>query len=209
MTNLELFASIATAFIVSAIGPTVVEWAKTKFAKPEAINDPVKAELVKSCIIDREIETIMDTLGADRVWISQFHNGGKFLHSTKSIQKFSVFHEVNANGVSPVSHTFRNIPASIYSRAFDELLKNGSIFIADFQDETIATFGLKGGAEAVGTRASYTFALFNLGTNEFMGTLGVDWVKKPKQLKQDQLAYLSAEANRLSGYISNFLQDEK
>jgi len=209
MTNLELFASIATAFIVSAIGPTVVEWAKLKLAKPEPIGDPVKAELVKSCIIDREIETIMDTLGADRVWISQFHNGGKFLHSTKSIQKFSIFHEVNVSGVSPVAHTFRNIPASLYSRAFDELLKNGSIFIADFQDETIATFGLKGGAEAVGTRASYTFALFNLGTNEFMGTLGVDWVKKPKQLKQDQLAYLSAEANRLSGYISNFLQDEK
>ena len=209
MTNLELFASIATAFIVSAIGPTVVEWAKLKLAKPEPFSDPVKAELVKSCIIDREIETIMDTLGADRVWISQFHNGGKFLHSTKSIQKFSIFHEVNVSGVSPVAHTFRNIPASLYSRAFDELLKNGSIFIADFQDETIATFGLKGGAEAVGTRASYTFALFNLGTNEFMGTLGVDWVKKPKQLKQDQLAYLSAEANRLSGYISNFLQDEK
>ena len=209
MTNLELFASIATAFIISAIGPTVVEWAKLKLAKKEPFSDPVKAELVKSCIIDREIETIMDTLGADRVWISQFHNGGKFLHSTKSIQKFSIFHEVNVSGVSPVAHTFRNIPASLYSRAFDELLKNGSIFIADFQDETIATFGLKGGAEAVGTRASYTFALFNLGTNEFMGTLGVDWVKKPKQLKQDQLAYLSAEANRLSGYISNFLQDEK
>jgi hypothetical protein len=209
MTNLELFASIATAFIVSAIGPTVVEWAKLKLAKKEPFSDPVKAELVKSCIIDREIEIIMDTLGADRVWISQFHNGGKFLHSTKSIQKFSIFHEVNVSGVSPVAHTFRNIPASLYSRAFDELLKNGSIFIADFQDETIATFGLKGGAEAVGTRASYTFALFNLGTNEFMGTLGVDWVKKPKQLKQDQLAYLSAEANRLSGYISNFLQDEK
>ena len=209
MTNLELFASIATAFIVSAIGPTVVEWAKLKLAKKEPFSDPVKAELVKSCIIDREIETIMDTLGADRVWISQFHNGGKFLHSTKSIQKFSIFHEVNVSGVSPVAHTFRNIPASLYSRAFDELLKNGSIFIADFQDETITTFGLKGGAEAVGTRASYTFALFNLGTNEFMGTLGVDWVKKPKQLKQDQLAYLSAEANRLSGYISNFLQDEK
>jgi len=209
MTNLELFASIATAFIVSAIGPTVVEWAKLKLAKPEPIIDPVKAELVKSCIIDKEIEIIMDTLGADRVWISQFHNGGKFLHSTKSIQKFSIFHEVNVSGVSPVAHTFRNIPASLYSRAFDELLKNGSIFIADFQDESIATFGLKGGAEAVGTRASYVFALFNLGTNEFMGTLGVDWVKKPKQLKQDQLAYLSAEANRLAGYISNFLQDEK
>ena len=209
MNNLEIIASIATAFIVSTLGPAVVEWVKAKLSKPETINDPVKAELVKSCIIDKELETILDTLHADRVWISQFHNGGKFLHSTKSIQKFSIFHEVNAGGVSPAAHTFINIPASLYSRAFDELLKNGSIFIADFNDETIATYGLKGGAEAVGTKASYVFALFNLGTNDFMGVLGVDWVKKPKQLKQEQLAYLSAEANRLSGYISNFLQDEK
>lgn len=209
MTNLELFASILTAFIVSAIGPTVVEWAKTKFAKPEPITDPVREELAKSCVINKELETILDTLGADRVWISQFHNGGKFLHSPKSIQKFSIFHEISAGGVSPIAHTFSNIPASLYSRAYDELLKNGSIFIADFNDETIATYGLNGGAEAVGTRASYVFGLFNLGTNEFMGTLGIDWVKKPKQLKAEQLAYLSAEANRLAGYISNFLQDEK
>lgn len=209
MNNLEIFASIAVAFIVSTLGPTVVEWAKVKFSKPQPINDPVKAELVKSCIIDKEIETILDALHADRVWISQFHNGGKFLHSTKSIQKFSIFHEVNVGGVSPAAHTFINIPASLYSRAFDELLKNGSIFISDFNDDTIATFGLKGGAEAVGTKSSYVFALFNLGTNEFMGVLGIDWVKKPKQLKQEQLSYLSAEANRLSGYISNFLQDEK
>ena len=209
MNNLEIFASIAVAFIVSTLGPTVVEWAKVKFSKPQPITDPVKEELAKSCVINKELETILDTLGADRVWISQFHNGGKFLHSPKSIQKFSVFHEVNANGVSPIAHTFRNIPSSLYSRAFDELLKHGSIFIADFNDETIATYGLKGGAEAVGSRASYVFGLFNLGTNEFMGTLGVDWVKKPKQLKQEQLVYLSAESNRLAGYISNFLQDEK
>lgn len=208
MNNLEIIASIATAFIISTLGPTVVEWAKVKFSKTQPTSDPVKSELVKSCAIDKELETILDELSADRVWISQFHNGGKFLHSTKSIQKFSIFHEVNVSGVSPVAHTFRNIPASLYSRAFDELLKNGSIFIADFNDETIATYGLKGGAEAVGTRASYVFALFNLGTNEFMGTMGIDWVKKPKQLKQEQLSYLSAEANRLSGYISNFLLDD-
>lgn len=209
MNNLEIIASIATAFIVSTLGPAVVEWVKAKLAKPETINDPVKAELVKSCVIDREIEVVLDTIHADRVWIAQFHNGGKFLHSTKSIQKFSIFHEVTEVGIAPIAHTFRNIPASLYSRAFDELLKNGSIFIQDYKDETVATYGLKGGAEAVGTKSCYMFALFNMGTNEFIGVIGVDWVSKPKALKQEQLIYLSAEANRLSGYISNFIYDEK
>lgn len=209
MNNLEIIASIAVAFIVSTLGPAVVEWVKAKLAKPETINDPVKAELLKSCVIDREIEVVLDTIHADRVWIAQFHNGGKFLHSTKSIQKFSIFHEVTEVGIAPIAHTFRNIPASLYSRAFDELLKNGSIFIQDYKDETVATYGLKGGAEAVGTKSCYMFALFNMGTNEFIGVIGVDWVSKPKALKQEQLIYLSAEANRLSGYISNFIYDEK
>ena len=169
----------------------------------------MKNELAKSCIINQEIETVLDTIHADRVWIAQFHNGGKFLHSTKSIQKFSIFHETTSVGIAPIAHTFRNIPASLYSRAFDELLKNGSIFINDYKDETVATYGLKGGAEAVGTKSCYMFALFNMGTNEFIGVIGIDWVTKPKSLKQDQLIYLSAEANRLSGYISNFIYDEK
>jgi hypothetical protein len=208
MNNLEIIASIATAFIVSTLGPAVVEWVKAKLSK-ETPQDVVKSELAKSCLINQEIEIILDTIHADRVWISQFHNGGKFLHSTKSIQKFSIFHEINAVGISPIAHTFRNIPASLYSRAFDELLKHGSIFITDYKDETVATYGLKGGAEAVGTKSCYMFALFNMGTNEFIGVMGVDWVTRAKGLKQDQLSYLSAEANRLSGYISNFLQDEK
>jgi hypothetical protein len=208
MNNIEIIASIATAFIVSTLGPAVVEWVKAKLSK-ETPEDVVKKELAKSCVINEEIEIILDTIHADRVWISQFHNGGKFLHSTKSIQKFSIFHETTAVGISPIAHTFRNIPASLYSRAFDELLKNGSIFINDYKDETIATFGLKGGAEAVGTKSCYMFALFNMGKNEFIGVIGIEWVTRPKVLKQDQLTYLSAEANRLSGYISNFIHDEK
>ena len=208
MNNIEIIASIATAFIVSTLGPAVVEWVKAKLSK-ETPQDVVKSELAKSCVINQEIEIVLDTIHADRVWIAQFHNGGKFLHSTKSIQKFSIFHETTAVGIAPIAHTFRNIPASLYSRAFDELLKNGSIFIADYKDETVATVGLKGGAEAVGTKSCYMFALFNMGTNEFIGVIGIDWVTRPRGLKQDQLSYLSAEANRLSGYISNFIYDEK
>lgn len=207
MTNIEVFTAIITAFIVSAIGPTMVEWVKTKLKKEHIVEDIVKKELSKSCPIQEEIEYILNTVHADRVWIAQFHNGGKFLHSAKSIQKFSIFHEVTEVGIAPIAHTFNNIPVSIYSRAFEELLKNGSIFIPDYKDVTVATYGLKGGAEAVGTKSCYMFALFNFGTDEFMGVIGIDWVTKPKTLKQDQLQYLSTEANRLAGYISNFLED--
>lgn len=209
MTNIELVGGIITAFVAAGLGPSMVEWVKVKITKSTPTEDPVKSELAKSCIIEKEIQNILDELHADRVWISQFHNGGHFLHSNKSIQKFSIFHEVNTTGVSPISHTFNNIPTSIYSRAFGELNKNGSIFIADFNDDTIDNFGLKGGADAVGTKASYLFGLFNIGTNDFIGAIGVDWVKRPKQLKTEQLQYLSSEANRLAGYISNFLKDEK
>ena len=72
-----------------------------------------------------------------RVWISQFHNGGNFYPTGKSIQKFSIFYEVTKTGISSVSHTFNNIPTSLYPQAFNHMLNDEQkgIFINDFKDK--------------------------------------------------------------------------
>ena len=51
-------------------------------------------------LVDDQLEQIKDELDACRVWISQFHNGGNFYPTGKSIQKFSIFHEMYTPGVS-------------------------------------------------------------------------------------------------------------
>jgi hypothetical protein len=88
-----------------------------------------------------------------------------------------------------------------------ELVNNGHIFIPDFLDDTIATFGLKPAAEATGTRSSYVIALYDIATNKCIGTLGIDF-REPKQLTEKEKLFLMDRSYRLAGYLSVFLQSK-
>ena len=70
----------------------------------EKKRDKIKETIVDSTLItekNKVTEEIREEFKSDRVWISQFHNGGNFYPNTgKSIQKFSIFYEVTKAGVS-------------------------------------------------------------------------------------------------------------
>jgi hypothetical protein len=200
---MEIFATILIALITAVIGPIVLEWVKVKLSKKDK-EDPIKKGCQQGLVIEEEIENIREELNGDRVWISMFHNGGHFLHTNKSIQKFSVVYEVERAGVAKIAHTFTNIPLSLFAKSIDEMLKTGYIFIPNFEDPTIATFGLKPGAEAAGTKASYCIALFDIKTESCIGTVGIDYTK-PKKLTNEEKGFFMERANRLSGFLSNFL----
>jgi hypothetical protein len=200
---MEIFATILIALITAVIGPIVLEWVKVKLSKKDK-EDPIKKGCQQGLVIEEEIENIREELNGDRVWISMFHNGGHFLHTNKSIQKFSVVYEVEKAGVAKIAHTFTNIPLSLFAKSIDEMLKTGYIFIPNFEDPTIATFGLKPGAEAAGTKASYCIALFDIKTESCIGTVGIDYTK-PKKLTNEEKGFFMERANRLSGFLSNFL----
>jgi hypothetical protein len=201
--QMEIFATILIALITAVIGPIVLEWVKIKLSKKDK-EDPIKKGCEQGLVIEEEIENIREELNGDRVWISMFHNGGHFLHTNKSIQKFSVVYEVEKAGVAKIAHTFTNIPLSLFAKSIDEMLKTGYIFISNFEDPTIATFGLKPGAEAAGTKASYCIALFDIKTESCIGTVGIDYIK-PKKLTNEEKGFFMERANRLSGFLSNFL----
>ena len=201
--QMEIFATIIIALITAVIGPIVLEWFKVKLSKKDK-EDPIKKGCQQGLVIEEEIENIREELNGDRVWISMFHNGGHFLHTNKSIQKFSVVYEVEKAGVAKIAHTFTNIPLSLFAKSIDEMLKTGYIFIPNFEDPTIATFGLKPGAEAAGTKASYCIALFDIKTESCIGTVGIDYTK-PKKLTNEEKGFFMERANRLSGFLSNFL----
>ena len=83
--------------------------AKTKDKQKDKVKETIKTQSYK-----RRIEEIREEFKSDRVWISQFHNGGNFYPTGKSIQKFSIFYEVAKKGCFIISHTFNNIPTSHY-----------------------------------------------------------------------------------------------
>ena len=195
------------AFLTGVVGPILyLLISKHLQREKDRKRDKVKETIVNTALITDEIEEMREEFESCRVWISQFHNGGNFYPTGKSIQKFSIFYEVTKTGISSVSHTFNNIPTSLYPHAFNHML-NGEqkgIFINDFKDPKVATYGLKGAADSVGTKSSYVIPLFTL-DEKFIGCLGMDYVSRKKKLTKDQWEHLQIKAGRISGYLSSHL----
>ena len=196
------------AFLTGVVGPILYLLVdKYKKQQQDKKRDKVKENIANTNLINDELEEMREEFKADRVWISQFHNGGNFYPTGKSIQKFSIFYEVTKAGVSSVSHTFNNIPTSLYPKAFDHML-NGEqkgIFINDFNDPKTATYGLKGAAESVGTKSSYVIPMFTL-DEKFVGSLGLDYVGRKRKLTKNEWEHLQIKAGRIAGYISSYLE---
>jgi hypothetical protein len=205
--TLELIGTLLVALITALFGPAAVEYIKLKSSKPEKEEkDPVKKELEQSCVISEEIEEIREHLNADRVWITIIHNGGHFLHTNKSIQKFSVMHEVSKPGVSSIGMIFKNIPISLFSKSVQQQIEGKVINIPDVDDPNVCTFGLKSAFESVGTKAAVSKGLKDIATDSLIGTIGVDFLH-PYKLTDEELDYFKLRADRMSGYISTFIKD--
>ena len=196
------------AFLTGVVGPILYLLISKHLQKQKDKNtDVIKDALKSTMIIEDELEQIRDDFNSDRAWISQFHNGGNFYPTGKSIQKFSIFYEVAKKGISSVSHTFNNIPTSLYPKAFDHMLNDEQkgIFIPDYSDAKVATYGLKGAAESVGTKSSYLIPLFTL-DEKYIGVLGIDYVTKKKRITKDDWEHLQIKASRIAGFLSSHLE---
>ncbi len=196
------------AFLTGVVGPILYLFIDRRLKRhQDKKRDKIKENIINTSIIDTEIEQIRSEYGADRVWIAQFHNGGNFYPTGKSIQKFSIFYEVSKAGVSSVSHIFNNIPCSLYPKAMHFLMEGNGIFIPNFSDVKTATYGLKGAADSVGTKSSYVIPLFTL-DGKYIGNLGLDYVSKKKKLTKDDWEHVQIQAGRISGYLSSYLEKQ-
>ena len=198
------------AFLTGVVGPLLYLLVNKYIEKKkDKKRDKIKESLSSTCTINEELEQMREEFDSDRVWISQFHNGGNFYPTGKSIQKFSIFYEVTKVGVSTISHVFSNIPTSLYSTAFEHML-NGEkkgIFIPDFYEKDAKTFSLRPAAESVGTKSSYVLPLYSL-DEKFIGTIGIDYVSRKRRMTKDEWEHFQIRAGRIAGYLSNHLQEK-
>ena len=193
------------AFLTGVVGPILYLIIQKYLLKEKNKGrDIVKENIVSVSLINNELEEIREEFKGDRVWITQFHNGGSFYPTGKSIQKFSVFYEVVKAGVSSIAHTFNSIPCSLYPKTFEHLMVGEGIFIPDYKDPKVATYGLKGAAESVGTKSTYLVPLFTL-DEKYIGNIGVDFVSKKKRLTKEELEHFQIKAGRIAGFLSSYL----
>jgi hypothetical protein len=193
------------SFVSGVIVPIIVVLINKKIeAKKLIATDKLAQELQTSIIIDNKLDSLKTEFSADRIWITQFHNGGHYYPTGKSIQKFSIFYEVVEYGVDSIKMMFQNIPVSLFSRSTNQLLEKDYIAIPDFKDETVATYGLKYTADETGCKSTYIFGIFDI-NNRMIGTLGVEYVKRKKTLESSDIQILEIEAAQIGGVLHNHL----
>ena len=202
---MESIAAIIIAFISGVIGPIAVMYIKHFLEKKKPKPDMVKEALQVSELITSKIEHIKEEFKCDRVWITQFHNGGHFYPTGKSMAKFSIIYETVNTTVNSIQLNFQNIPVNLFSKSINQLYENDIIEINDFKDETVPTFGLKYIAEDTGCKSGYLFAINSI-DDKFIGTLGLDYTKRKTKLDMESINHLQIHASSLGGVLMNHLK---
>jgi hypothetical protein len=204
LISMENYVGIVIAFITGVIGPILVLYIKSRLEKKEK-PDMVKETLRVAELVTNKIDHIKEEFNADRVWVTQFHNGGNFYPTGKSMAKFSVMYETVNPGISSIQTNFHNIPVNLFSKSINQLLNNDVIEIPDYKDESIATYGLKYIAEDTNCKSGYLFAIKTI-DDKFIGTLGVDYTKRKTKLDMEAINHLQVHATSLGGVLMTHLQ---
>ena len=197
---------VIVAFITGVLGPVSLLYVKNLLDKKKTKPDMVKEALKVSELITSKIDHIREEFKVDRVWVTQFHNGGHFYPTGKSMAKFSIIYESVNAGISSIQTNFQNIPVNLFSRSINQLLENDIIEISDFKDETIATYGLKYVAEESGCKSGYLFAIKTI-DDKFIGTLGLDFTKRKTKLDMESINHLQVHATAIGGVLMGHLND--
>jgi hypothetical protein len=197
---LESISPIIIAFITGVLGPILIIVIKNRLNKSTSTPDMLSDSLRIGERVTSKIDQIREDFKADRVWITQFHNGGHFYPTGKSIAKFSVIYETVALNTTSIQSNFQNIPINLFSKSMNRLLEKDLIAISDFTDETIATYGLKYIAEDTGCKAGYLFAIKTI-DEKFIGVLGLDYTKRKTKLSPEDINHITNHATSLGGVL--------
>ena len=191
--------AVLVAILTGILGPIIVLIVKSIIDKKK---DPLISAVNESNLVGDELDRMLLDYSADRIWIAQFHNGGKYYPTGKSIQKFSIFFEVTRNAKDSMKMTFQNIPVNLFSKFLGKILNDDFISIPDYKDETVATYGLKYVAGEHNSKSSYIFSIRTM-DDRLIGVMAVEYTGRKKQLNDQEIVDLRLEAARIGGVLAN------
>jgi GAF domain-containing protein len=198
---ITVVTTVLVALITAIIGPIIVNWARLKMEK-KADKTPMREALDASSIIDNQIENILTELECDRVWIAQFHNGGHFYPTGKSIQKFSIFYEKSTPNLPPLLHTFQNIPVSLFPRVLSKVYQDQEIAVDDVSTAE-DTYGLEYMTTQFGTKSMCAVGLYSL-DDHLIGVLNISF-KEPHRITRDEWILIRQKAGVIGTLLSEYL----
>lgn len=177
MENINSFLLSLTAIVMSLCG-LIVAIKKTKKELETALPEKIK----KQCSIDLQIidkmEYVKELLGADRVQLYDFHNGGHYANG-RSALKTSCSYEVCKVGVKACQMYMQAIPLSCIPQFTKALLDKEELKIIDLEEikeKMPATYTLKKSQDI----KSFYDIVINNKTGEPIGFLAIQYTKNTK-----------------------------
>ena len=157
-----------------------------KYKYGEYKHRKITREISQSKLVQTIIEQQLHEYGAQRAFILQRHNGGKY-GTGKSMTKLSTTFEALEEGVSTEFKEYQNLPMTLYSGLVDVVQNERGIFpiVEDIDDILTRAFFVQ--------RGTKTAVVYPISRGvDLVGMVGFEWTHKLKniensyvELKQD------------------------
>jgi hypothetical protein len=202
MDNPTMIITISVALITAVFGPVAVAWAQSKFTKSTK-ETTISEAINMNVMVDSQLEDMMDELKCDRIWIAQFHNGGHFYPTGKSIQKFSVFYEKLTLNTPSLQALLQNIPASLFPRALNKMHRDRELSVPVVQ-EGEELYGMESITLPLNTKSLYMVGLYSL-DNHLIGVMGIAYNEKQHQLTHEEWVYTRQKIGVIGTLLTEYL----
>jgi hypothetical protein len=205
MTTFAMFSTIIVALITAVIGPLLLTWFKNKIenkSKPSSVKEAIDLNE----LVDTQLDILMEEIKCDRIWIGQFHNGGHFYPTGKSIQKFSIFYEKLTPATGAIQHIFQQIPVSLFPKALSKLYKDGELAVVNYEKDE--TYDLNIFSRDYGTKSFYMIAIDDL-NGHFIGLMGIAFNDKEHKLSREEWIFIRQKVGAIGSLLTDYLKIKK
>lgn len=197
------YSALIGAFLTGIAGPIILAYVRHRLNKKSIELEKRKKDFVHTLetqkIVNESLNKLQTEYELDRIWLAQFHNGGNYYPGNKCMKKMSVSFESTAPGISTDLMKMQNLPVSFFSGALQKLSAGQESFVVDVdteEDQALKSFWSNRGVHTV-----YLFPIISI-NNDFIGILGIDFIKKDGFLLEEPFNRFKREAHLLSGYIA-------
>jgi hypothetical protein len=153
------------------------KWGEYKYKK-------VNREISQSKLVQTVLQQQLQEYGAQRAFILQRHNGGKY-GTGKSMNKLSTTFEALEEGVSTEFKDCQNLPMSLYSGLVEAVKSERAIFplVEEIDDILTRAFFVQRGS-----KSAIVYPIFK--EDDMVGMIGFEWTHKTeKMIEKDYIEY--------------------
>lgn len=189
-----------TALIV-ALGNLIKAISDAKKKVEESIPHKIKKQVTLTEEISSRMDMIKEYIGADRVQIYDFHNGGHYANGRSALKTSCTFESVRA-GIKPMQTILQAVPLSCIAKYISNLLNAGGVEVKDITDIRTTMPGAYGWKYAQNVKSFYDIILTNK-ESEPIGFLEVQFCNSNEHELDEKMKH---ELLRLKFFIEENLQ---